>query len=67
MDPDDFESVSEDGAVTAEISVEGVVRVPLVPRKSMLVIQVEVFESMLTAMYGRGRSDEAEWTTRDRN
>ena len=66
MDPDEFEAVYDgDGGVTAEVSGEGVVTVPCVPRKSLLVIQVETFERVLTAVYGKGREDEAEWTKRD--
>lgn len=66
MDPDEFEAVFDaEGGVSAEISGEGVVTVPCVPRKSLLVIQIETFEHVLTAVYGKGREDEAEWTRRD--
>ncbi len=66
MDPDEFEAVFDaEGGVTAEVSGEGVVTVPCVPRKSLLVIQVETLERVLTAVYGKGREDEAEWTKRD--
>lgn len=66
MDPDDFEAVYDaEGGVAAEISGEGVVTVPCLPRKALVVIQTEVLERVLTAVYGKGREDEAEWTKRD--
>lgn len=67
LGPDDFESYAdEEGGVRVEISDEGVSRLPSVPRKALVVIQVEVLEKMLTEMYGKGREDEAAWTARDR-
>lgn len=67
MDPDDFEAVFDaEGGVSVEISGEGVAKVPCVPRKALLVIQVETFEHVLTEMYAKGREDEAEWTRQDR-
>ena len=57
LTPEDFEAYADaDGGVTAEIDDEGVVRIPLVPRNSLLVIQVETLERMLTAVYGEGLS-----------
>lgn len=67
LDPEDFEAVFDaEGGVTAEISGEGVVSIPCLPRQSMLVIQAETLERVLTAVYAKGREDEAEWTRRDR-
>jgi hypothetical protein len=54
-----------EGGVSAKISGEGVVTVPSLPRKQLLVIQVETFERILTVTYAKGREDEAEWTKRD--
>ena len=55
MKPDDFESFcDDDGQVTAEIDSEGVVRIPLVPLGSLIVIQVEMLERMLTHVFSEG-------------
>lgn len=54
MNPDDFEAYGGDGGVEAEIDTEGVVRIPIVPRNALIVIQVEVLERMLTAVYAEG-------------
>ena len=56
MEPDDFAVHSEDGEVSCEIGQEGVVTLPKIERKTLLVIQVETLEKMLTAMYGEGLS-----------
>jgi hypothetical protein len=57
MNPDDFEAVNDEcGGVTAEIDTEGVVRIPLVPRGSLVVIQVEMLERMLTHVFSEGLS-----------
>ena len=57
FDPDDFEAYADEGGgVTAEISEEGVVRIPLVPRKALIVIQVETLERMLTEVFYQGLS-----------
>lgn len=58
MGPDDLSACSdESGGVTATVSVEGVVRIPCVPRGELVVIQVELLERILTDMYGKGLSD----------
>ena len=55
MDPDDFAGYSDEGGgVTAEIDDEGVVRVPCVPRHSLVVIEVELLERMLTHVFSEG-------------
>lgn len=56
MDPDDFEAYGGEDGVEAEVDSEGIVRIPLVPRKALIVIQVETLERMLTAVYGEGLS-----------
>ncbi len=58
MDSDHFQWADEqpdDGeGVTATIDDEGVVRVPSVPRHTLIVIEVELLERVLTHVYSEG-------------
>lgn len=59
MDPDDFESYADEGGgVSALVDCEGVLRIPCIPRKKLVVIQIEVLERLLTETYAQGRAAE---------
>jgi len=62
MNPDDFDAVYDGAAgLQATIDDEGVLRLPSVPRRSLIVISVESLERMMTHCFSQGRTKEQTW------